>query len=238
MSRKFSQEISTKMQSILIVGQIENAKEKAYDICRENKISKFDVEIIETEKTVGIGDIRSLQKKLFLKPIQSEKKAVILEAFLGMTIDSQNAFLKVLEEPPVSTIVMILAQSLDFVLPTILSRCNLILLDKVKRLSSEDMTSNLRLISALKNGGYANALLLAQNSSKNKESALLFLEDLLISAHHALEGGNRDSENRDGEIPAEDLQKTLRSLQKTYTLIKSTNVNPRFALENLFLNLV
>ena len=55
------------MQSILIVGQIEKAKEAARNITQENKISKFDVEIIETEKTVGIGDIRSLQKKLFLK---------------------------------------------------------------------------------------------------------------------------------------------------------------------------
>jgi DNA polymerase III gamma/tau subunit len=84
------------MQSILICGQIEKVKEEAKTICQENKISKFDVEIIETEKTVGIGDIRNLQKKLFLKPIQGDKKAVILEAFLGMTADSQNAFLKVL----------------------------------------------------------------------------------------------------------------------------------------------
>lgn len=219
------------MQSILITGQIEKVREAAQKICSESKISRFDVEIIETDKTVGIGDIRNLQKKLFLKPIQGEKKAVILEAFSGMTIDSQNAFLKVLEEPPVSTIVMILTSSLDFVLPTILSRCNLINLDKVRQLSDEEMESNLKIILELKNGGYGNALVLAQNNSKNKEEACVFLENLLISCHDAL--GNIDN-----EINNIDLQKTLRSLQKTYSLIKSTNVNPRFALENLFLNLV
>jgi DNA polymerase III delta prime subunit len=219
------------MQSILIVGQIENVKEAAQKICKENNISRFDVEVIETEKAVGIGDIRNLQKKLFLKPIKSEKKAVILEAFLGMTIDSQNAFLKVLEEPPVSTIVMILARSLDFVLPTVLSRCNLLNLDKVRKLTNEEIEENIKIIIELKSGGYGDALVIAQNNSKNKESALLFLEDLLISAHHVLERGNN-------EIPAKDLQKILKNLQKAYTLIKTTNVTPRFALENLFLNLL
>jgi len=222
-------------QSILIVGQIEKVKEEAQNICRENNISKFDVEIIETEKTVGIGDIRNLQKKLFLKPIKSEKKAIILEAFFGMTTDSQNAFLKVLEEPPVSTIVIILVKALDFVLPTILSRCNLINLDQVKKLSDEDMESNLKMIVELKNGGRGNALVLAQNNSKNKEATLLFLEDLLISCHHALI--YQDLKNKDHEISDDDLQKTLRSLQTAHALIKNTNVAPRFALENLFLNL-
>jgi DNA polymerase-3 subunit delta' len=109
------------MQSILITGRDkQNLRQAAQKICAENKISRFDVEVIETEKTVGIGDIRKLQEKLFLKPIKSETKAVILEAFLGMTADSQNAFLKVLEEPPNDTIIMILTSSLDFVLPTVL----------------------------------------------------------------------------------------------------------------------
>jgi mevalonate kinase len=87
------------------------------------------------------------------------------------------------------------------------------------------------MIFELKNDGYGNALVIAQNNSKTKESALLFLEDLLISCHHALENGN-------AVISTKDLQKILKNLQKTHTLIKSTNVSPRFALENLFLNLI
>jgi DNA polymerase III delta prime subunit len=222
--------MSTIMQSVLISGQIEKTREKAQAICLENKISKFDIEIIQTEKTAGIGDIRNLQKKLFLKPIKGEKKAVILEAFLGMTIDSQNAFLKVLEEPPVSTIVMILTTSLDFVLPTILSRCNLINLDKIKKLSDEEIKNFFKIILELKDRGFDEALIIAQDNSKNKEIALQFLENLLISAHYALE-------NQDSEISIEDLGNVLKNLQKTYTIIKNTNVTPRFALENLFLNL-
>lgn len=217
------------MQSILIVGQIEKTKEAAQNLCRENKISKFDVQTFETEKTVGIGDIRNLQKKLFLKPLESETKAVILEAFFGMTIDSQNAFLKVLEEPPANTIIIILVSSLDFILPTILSRCSLINLQENKKLPMEELENNLQIIFDLKSRNTAKSLLIAQNNSKDRETALQFLENLIISVHETLE-------NKNIELTTKDAQKILKSLQKTYTIIKTTNVASRFALENLFLN--
>ena len=210
------------MQSILITGKDkEQIKLAAKKICTDNKISRFDIEIIETEKTVGIGEIRKLQEKLFLKPIEGETKAVILEAFFGMTADSQNAFLKVLEEPPTDTIIMILASSLDFVLPTVLSRCSLINLDQVKKITDEEIADNLKLIIELKNGGNSKALKIAQDNGKDREMALAFLEGLIISLHTNLEAEN---------------WQILKALQKTYTIIKTTNVAPRLALENLFLN--
>ena len=212
----------SKMQSILITGKDkEQVRQACKKICEENKISRFDIEIIETEKTVGIGDIRKLQEKLFLKPLESAAKAVILEAYLGMTPDSQNAFLKVLEEPPADTIIMILTSSLDFVLPTVMSRCKLINLERVKQLSAEEIAVNLLLLTELKNGTPAKALKIAQDNGKDREVALEFLEGLIISLHSKLE--------------KENLQ-ILKALQKTYTIIKTTNVSPRFALENLFLN--
>jgi DNA polymerase III gamma/tau subunit len=211
------------MQSILITGKDKDQiKLAAQEICNDNKISRFDIEIIETEKIVGIGEIRKLQEKLFLKPMESETKAVILEAFLGMTADSQNSFLKVLEEPPADTIIMILASSLDFVLPTVLSRCSLINLDQVKKITDGEIVDNLKLIIELKNGDASKALKIAQDNGKDREVALTFLENLIISVHTDLKSDN--------------LQ-ILKELQKNYTLIKTTNVAPRLALENLFLNL-
>ena len=218
------------MQSILITGKDkEQIKETAKQICAENTISRFDIEIIETEKTVGIGEIRKLQEKLFLKPLESAVKAVILEAFFGMTPDSQNAFLKVLEEPPADTIIMILTSSLDFVLPTVMSRCKLISLDKVKQISAAEITNSLNLIVELKNGGTAKALKISQDNGKDREVALDFLEKLIISLHNALE-------NKSNQFSNTELLSDLKALQKTYTIIKVTNVAPRFALENLFLN--
>ncbi len=217
------------MQSILIIGKDkEKVRQSAKDFCDQDKISKFDIEVLETEKAVGIGEIRKLQERLFLKPFESETKAVILEAFFGMTVESQNAFLKILEEPPAHAKLMILASSLDFVLPTVFSRCNLINLDKVKQLTGEEINLNLELIVELKKGGIAKALKIAESNSKDRETALDFLENLIISIESSM--GN-------GEIEKDKLLKILKGLQKTYTIIKTTNVNQRLALENLFLNL-
>jgi len=230
MSRKFIVNFHLNMQSILITGKDkERTRQAAKKICEENKISRFDVKIIETEKTVGIGDIRKLQETLFLKPLESETKAVILEAFLGMTVDSQNAFLKVLEEPPADTIIMILTSSLDFVLPTVLSRCKLLNLDKIKKLTDEEISGNLKIILDLKSGSISKALKIAEGNSKDKEVALEFLEGLIISLHGSLE-------NKNGQFSNNELLRILKALQKTYTIIKTTNVAPRLALENLFLN--
>ena len=216
------------MQSVIIIGKKEKIEEEAQKIIKENKISKFDVDIIETEKSVGIGEIRSLQKRIFLKPIQSEQKAIILKAFFGMTIESQNAFLKVLEEPPVNTIIIILANSLDFFLPTVLSRCNLINSRITKKINDQEVTENFKILSELKNNS-SNALVVAQNNSKDRQTALQFLEELIINVH--------DNLNNNKDFSLQELGIVLNNLQKTHTIIKTTNVNTRFALENLFLNI-
>lgn len=209
------------MQSILIVGTIEETKKKALEIIKENKISKFDTDIIETIKTLGIGEIRLLQKRIFLKPIKSEQKGVILEAFLGISIDSQNAFLKLLEEPPTNTIIIILVNSTDFLLPTILSRCNVINLKKTEKLKKENLDEYLKYLNMIQKGH--GVLKLAQNFGKSREEALSFLENLIPVAHNDLENDKS-------------LIKLLKNMQKTYTIIKTSNISPRFALENLFLN--
>jgi len=212
------------MQSILIVGKnINKLKKEAQDLCEKNKISKFDIEILETEKAVGIGEIRSLQKNIFLKPLKSEKKAVILEAFYGATIEAQNAFLKILEEPPANTIIIMLSTSLDFVLPTVLSRCVLINLEKTENFKEEEIAENLKILSSVTNNSSA-ALIIAQKYSKDRETALRFLEKMIISVHTNLE-------------TARDAKIILKNLQKTYAVINTTNVNVRLALENLFLKL-
>jgi DNA polymerase III delta prime subunit len=208
------------MQSAIILGTIEKTKEKALEIINENNISKFDVSTFTFEKSVGIADIKLLQKNIFLKPLKSEKKLIVLEMFLGASTDAQNAFLKILEEPPASTIILILVNTLDFVLPTILSRCNLLDLSQKKKLeNSENYKKILDNLLSQKE----NPLILAQNYGKDKQIALEFLENLIIVTEENLINNNS-------------LGKILKNLQKSYSLIKSTNVNVRFTLENLFLN--
>ncbi len=210
------------MQSVLIVGSKEKTKEKAFQICGESKISRFDVDTIETEKALGILEIRLLQKRVFLTPIKSEKKAVILEVFLGMTLEAQNSFLKLLEEPPNNTIIIMLATETDFLLPTVLSRCNILDLRIIKKLDGENISKNLKILNDLMRG--KNALINAQENGKSREEALGFLEELILTAEKNLENEKK-------------FGKAIKKMQKTYFIIKTTNINPRFTLENLFLSL-
>ena len=214
------------MQSFIIISKNrEKAREFVKKMADESKISKFDIYSYETEKAVGIGDVKSLSKQIFLKPMQGDKKMVVLEAFLGMTIDSQNAFLKVLEEPPLSTTIVILASS-NFFLPTILSRCKLIELDREMDFEKDEEKNLLEILENLKSTGVGEKLKLAQDLAKDKEQALIFLEKLIIVARNEM-------------VKREELQfkDYLKVLQKYYKEISKSNVNLRLGLENLFLEI-
>ncbi len=214
------------MQSFIIISKdIQKAKERIEIMAKERKISKFDIFSLQTEKTVGIADIRGLSKQIFLKPIQGEQKIVVLEAFFGISIDAQNAFLKVLEEPPFSTTIIIVASS-NFFLPTILSRCVLIELDKEISIDKKEEEEILKIISSLEEMEVGERLKTSQNLSKDKQQALIFLEKLIIIT--------RNEMVKKGDTS---LSQKLKVLQKYYKELKQSNVNLRLSLENLFLEI-
>ena len=214
------------MQSFIIISKNrEKAREFVKKMADESKISKFDIYSYETEKAVGIGDVKSLSKQIFLKPMQGTKKMVVLEAFFGMTIDSQNAFLKVLEEPPLSTTIVILASS-NFFLPTILSRCKLIELDREMDFEKDEEKNLLEILENLKSTGVGEKLKLAQDLAKDKEQALIFLEKLIIVTRNEMVKKQKI-----------EYKTVLQILQRYYKEISKSNVNLRLGLENLFLEI-
>jgi hypothetical protein len=78
--------------------------------------------------TISIDAIRELQHFLQLKTLGTKplRRAVIIEHAEGLTIEAQNAFLKLLEEPPADTILVLTADNQRALLPTILSRLQVI----------------------------------------------------------------------------------------------------------------
>lgn len=83
-----------------------------------------DVVMISPQgKQIKIDQIRDLRQKAYLKASMGERKVYIIESAENMNEASQNAFLKVLEEPPAGVIFILLAKSADSLLPTVRSRC-------------------------------------------------------------------------------------------------------------------
>jgi len=219
------------MYSFLIWGKNkEKVKEAALKIVSKRKVDKFDTEILEFEKQMGIPDVRLLQKNLFLKPLRSEEKAEIILAFDGLTLEAQNALLKILEEPPAHTIIIICVLSLEFILPTIISRCT-VLEEKETEIKFDENFKNAEIILALKNQTIAEKLKLAQDLAKEKGSALRFLESCVYGLNETL------LENVKTKNQTQDIKRDLKNLQEFYNSIKNTNVNLRLALENLFLKI-
>jgi hypothetical protein len=74
--------------------------------------------------SISIDSIRALQKFLLLKTIGDRpiRRIVLVEQAQTLTKEAQNAFLKLLEEPPADTLVIIAAERPRALLPTILSR--------------------------------------------------------------------------------------------------------------------
>jgi len=227
------------MQTLLIVGDKEEGKKEALKICRNFKIDDFDISTCPGEEnSIGISEVRNLQKKLFLKPFQGETKALILENAEKLTLEAQNALLKILEEPPANTLILLTTQNKDLMLPTILSRCKTILLKKdTFAFSKEEKEECLNKLESLLSEGVGDKLKLAQDLAKNKEEAILFLKkmilvvrELLVDRYHDLNHDNKKGlESKYLDI--------LTSLQKTHKILSVTNANPRLTLENLFLNL-
>ena len=88
-----------------------------------------DVSLIsheENRKTIGIEAVRTLKEASALAPNELEIKYFIIEEADTMTVQAQNAFLKLLEEPPRDMYMMLLCENSSALLPTVLSRAPLI----------------------------------------------------------------------------------------------------------------
>ena len=78
----------------------------------------------DKKDVLSVDDVREqLNSDVGIKPYYSKYKIYIVPGASEMNIQSQNAILKTLEEPPSYAHIILLADNKDYLLPTILSRC-------------------------------------------------------------------------------------------------------------------
>lgn len=78
----------------------------------------------------GIDEMRDLKESTYTLPIYSQYKIYILDEAHGLSKNSNNALLKILEEPPTHVIFIFCTTDPHKMLDTILSRCQIIHLNK------------------------------------------------------------------------------------------------------------
>jgi len=96
--------------------------------CNEiNKQCSPDLIIIEpTKNSIKIEQIREMRKEIGLKPFKNKKKIYIIDKAEKMTLEASNCLLKTIEEPPYYAIIILICSRIDPILPTIVSRCQII----------------------------------------------------------------------------------------------------------------
>ncbi|MBM3244739.1 MAG: DNA polymerase III subunit [Candidatus Omnitrophica bacterium] len=92
---------------------------------RMEKNEHPDLHIIEGE-AIKIEDIRALKKEIALKPYEAKFKFFIIDDAHNMTAEASNALLKVLEEPPGLSIIILISSKPAMLFKTIISRCRVI----------------------------------------------------------------------------------------------------------------
>ena len=87
-----------------------------------------DVQLVEPEGAGGylVEQVRALVADAPLAPIQARCKVYVFTRADLLGVQAANAFLKTLEEPPGDVVMVLLARTSDSVLPTIVSRCQVV----------------------------------------------------------------------------------------------------------------
>lgn len=85
-------------------------------------IKRLALSDITDKKSIGADDVRSIISDVYTRPFKAEKKVYILEDGDALTVQAQNALLKVLEEPPVYAVFIICTSNGELILPTVRSR--------------------------------------------------------------------------------------------------------------------
>lgn len=102
--------------------------------CRRIYDGNFpDVKLLQKKKdkaTLGVEAVKDFREDMFLSSTESANKIYIIDDAECMTPEAQNALLKVLEEPPRSVSIILLAKECDRILTTIKSRTQYIAMSR------------------------------------------------------------------------------------------------------------
>jgi DNA polymerase III subunit delta' len=88
-----------------------------------------DLSVIQAEQrggTLKVEQVREVQRSLSLAPYEAKYRVALLLHFEEANLSSANALLKTLEEPASKVILILTAESAEILLPTIVSRCELL----------------------------------------------------------------------------------------------------------------
>lgn len=248
--------------------------ELSLDMDNANKDALLDLVVVQPEITekngitkqrdISIESIREAKLGLSLFPYHGKYKILIINDAHKLNVSAQNALLKVLEEPNPTTIIILVTNEIDRILPTILSRLQVVNFGLV---SDEDMQRGFA-----ENFSFQKDCIelsigrpgLAQFLSENTEEKIFRIDAL--KEFEKIKNGSLNDRLKLAEELSKDAVRTLDKLniwlwemrktviatgtmngnnaysgvekiQKAMSVLKRTNANSRLILETLFMDM-
>jgi DNA polymerase III subunit delta' len=147
------------------------------------------IEVGNAQGLIFASEASEIIRKLSLKTFESDFKIMIIWLPEKMHQATANKLLKMIEEPPEKTLFLLVSEEPDKILPTIISRCQLI---KIPSFTNDEVKSYLRStygsteiksmdIARVANGNLLRAIELCENDETAREN----LENFKILMRHA-----------------------------------------------------
>lgn len=226
-------------QSYLIIGNGKRCRQRTIELIKsfgvDFKRAQTDLFIIAPQTTVSQGrqshitidQVRQLKSHIFQKPITQKYKFVIIEQAENLTIEAQNALLKMLEEPPKTCIIILEAKDKSNLLATIISRLITIqtladpneAVPKESSILLEEVKVALEKLAEIKN-----PLVWLDKQILANHNLLLYETSKNLTKPHPKQTKK--------SISLQEVCQFIESCAKTKEMIQA-NVNPKMALYNL-----
>jgi DNA polymerase III delta prime subunit len=188
-----------------------------------------DIHVLNPEKnnSIGIEEVKELQKAMRYKPFQEEKQVGIILQAEKLSTQAQNALLKTLEETTETSSYILCVDNVRNLLPTIKSRGIVIYSSsQIEKTSVEEDLENFLDLDPLEQFN------IIEKYSEDKDSSLSFINSLEERFRKRLEldikNGNIDSSQKNLSF--------LKTVQKSREKI-SANCNRRLTLEAMVVEL-
>lgn len=192
---------------------------------------------------ISIDQIREIRRTSSYKSFEGKGRVVVIVDCERMTIEASNALLKILEEPPDKTHLIMISSRPNLLLPTITSRCQEV---KFNPLTFEEIEQALvgksladkrraRITARMSAGSYARAMeLLDENLQELQETALDFFRKTIQNQFIQIQFVEQliNSYHRDLQRIKELLKAVAIWFRDAMIFVETNGANPDFLIHS------
>jgi DNA polymerase-3 subunit delta' len=139
---------------------------------------------------INVKDATNIVSKMVMKPFEAEHKVIIIWLAERMNMQAANKLLKTLEEPPSNTLIILIAERYELIIPTVRSRAQLVKFNKITDVEVENALSaksednsklaDISLIAKMAKGNWNLALDLFKNIDSTNDNFIKFRQWLRL----------------------------------------------------------